>query len=324
MDILKRKTRREPGLPDYLSGQSTVWSNLHIATCDVMSGLTGGNWKPVERDIEQGDIKSLIQALPPTGLFFGFSNALDTFPVFMYFDGLLSACATSTSLASPCELDEDSYEPELLDVLLFKPLVEIAMEELNKLLISTISTRMEIRQVWEGVSSRDIQLPRGTSVWNDVKFSMKLTLPEDAQTQLEADLQALCEKPLTFSIFMPQSVTQQLMSQAVSEEEEVMHGDIDSPWAEHMSRAVETAAVPVRAVIESCRMTVADCTRLQIGDVIDLPGVSLQSIAIETEMLEGPEKIGSAALGIYKSHRALKLTEDLALSHSPKSEIVDL
>jgi len=67
------------------------------------------------------------------------------------------------------------------------------------------------------------------------------------------------------------------------------------------------------------------CTRLAIGQVIPLPGVSLQSMGVEVEMeddslgqsthrgqkLPKRVEVARATLGIYKTNRAVKLIEDL-------------
>jgi len=98
--------------------------------------------------------------------------------------------------------------------------------------------------------------------------------------------------------------------------------DPSDPWTQHMRGAIDRAIVPVRAVVETCRMTVADCTRFEIGQVIKLPGVSLQSIGIETEFGEGKASFVPGALGIYKSHRAIKLTEDLDPTFAPEAGLV--
>jgi len=57
-------------------------------------------------------------------------------------------------------------------------------------------------------------------------------------------------------------------------------------------------------------MTVAECTRLEIGQIISLPGVSLQDMKLEATLRDEKICVVKGALGIHKSNRAVKLTED--------------
>jgi len=100
---------------------------------------------------------------------------------------------------------------------------------------------------------------------------------------------------------------------------------MDNPWNLHMRETLKDAPTNIRVVVESFRMSVADCTRLAIGQVIPLPGVSLQSMGVEVEMeddslgqsthrgqkLPKRVEVARATLGIYKTNRAVKLIEDL-------------
>ena len=57
-------------------------------------------------------------------------------------------------------------------------------------------------------------------------------------------------------------------------------------------------------------MTVGDCTRLEIGQTISLAGVSLDQLQVMALTQDGVAHIGTAALGVYKHNKAVKLLED--------------
>ena len=67
--------------------------------------------------------------------------------------------------------------------------------------------------------------------------------------------------------------------------------------------------VPLRVLAESFEMSVADCTRLEIGQTIELPGISLQNLTLKTSGPEDRLKLGNAVLGTYKRKKAVKLTD---------------
>ena len=115
---------------------------------------------------------------------------------------------------------------------------------------------------------------------------------------------------LALRVLLPQNFLLQILATGGNDAQAPVI-DPENPWTRHMRTSLDTAIVPVRAVVETCRMTVADCTRFEIGQVIELPGVSLQSIGLEAEMSGSSVNFASAALGIFKSHRAVKLIEDM-------------
>lgn len=69
---------------------------------------------------------------------------------------------------------------------------------------------------------------------------------------------------------------------------------------------------PLRALLEELDMSVAQCTRLEIGEVIPLPGISVNNIRVQAEMHNGNRlDIAKARLGIFKSNKALKIQRDV-------------
>lgn len=84
--------------------------------------------------------------------------------------------------------------------------------------------------------------------------------------------------------------------------------------AETLTRHIDKSITSLRAVLESCEMTVADCTRLSIGQIIPLPGVSLQALSIEAELKDNRICIARGAMGIHKTRRAVQLVEDISPS----------
>jgi flagellar motor switch/type III secretory pathway protein FliN len=80
---------------------------------------------------------------------------------------------------------------------------------------------------------------------------------------------------------------------------------------ENWSRRISPTQTRLRCVLESCRMSVADCTRLEIGQVLSLPGASLKKIKIEAEFKDKRQVILEGAMGQHKSHKAVRLQSSL-------------
>lgn len=325
MSLLRKKMEREPGIPDHIKNNVKVWQPLHLAVCDMFSALTQMAWEPRHVDIDFGDLKTLQNNVSAPGLKFGYGDTNNESSMLVHFDRRFAAHVTTRSLDMSADGEIESHKPELLDILLFKPVAQALEEELSKLFsVIRRSATGGIRQNGKGLKINDFELVRGLGLWNKVSFTVKLAAKpgadsgaDDGSVETEdggmpgEDTESNAKSnDLVFILLLPQNQLQQLMSKLSSGTASTA-GVSHNPWAKHMYQSLENAKVPVRAVVESREMTVADCTRLQIGDVIKLPGVSLQSIGLETDMNDGPVNIAKAALGIYKLNRAVKLTSDL-------------
>jgi hypothetical protein len=97
--------------------------------------------------------------------------------------------------------------------------------------------------------------------------------------------------------------------------------------AQNWSRRINPTQTRLRSVLESCRMSVADCTRLEIGQVLLLPGASLEAIKIEVEFADKRQVILEGEMGVHKSHKAIRLRSEIdaaftadvsALLYAPK------
>ncbi len=324
MNVLRKKLEKEPGIPDHIKNNVKVWQSLHVVVCEMLSSLTQTMWEPGRVTLDFGDLKTLKLRVQDAGLKFGYGDSNDTCTLLTHFDKRFAANVTLRSLDLSDDTVMDDYTPELLDLLLFKPVADVLGEEIIKLFdVLRRSATGGMRQVKSGLRLAEFEFPRGQGLWNEITFFVK-EVKIGASEEPASDIDIETEEggmpsegetdsglnDLAFKIILPQNVLQHLMSKLTSDAAGAVKKG-DSPWSKHMYQSLETAKVPVRAIIESCTMTVADCTRLEIGEIIELPGVSLQSIGLETEMTDGSVNIATAALGIYKSNRAVKLTSDL-------------
>ena len=320
MSILRKKIEVKPGVPDYIKNNLTIWRPLHLAICAAFSELTQLPWETGNVEVRIGELKELQSDLPETGLCFSYGEAGEAGEVgtlLAHFESRFAAQVTTRSLEMQASSIDESYLLSILDLILFKPVIQSFDTELGDL-FSAIYDKSEdsFRQLERALKLEDVGLAKDVGPWNEVtlliqKVEDELSKADKAKVKKKAGVKKPMEPlSLAYRILLPQFLLQHLLASHVNEAGSTVV-DPENPWTKHLRQSLSTAIVPVRAVVETCRMTVADCTRFEIGQVIDLPGVSLQSIGLETEMIEGSVNFGSAALGIYKSHRAVKLTDNM-------------
>ena len=250
MSLLRKKLDLEPRLPDHIKNGVGIWRNLHLAICDVFSSLTQDSWERADVEVTYGDLKALRADLPPHGLSFGFGNVEGMCGLLVHFEGEFSARVTSQSLGSEANAPEAGYEPNLLDLLLLKPLADCCEEELNKLFVSGFGARKtSLRQIGQGLSPQMFDMPRGISLWNEVTFLIKKMPPKgeiqpdptdyaalEAGATIEAETtHARPSGTLAFKMLMPQTILQNLIATFAANNNS---GDNDDsgPWADHMYR----------------------------------------------------------------------------------------
>ena len=81
-----------------------------------------------------------------------------------------------------------------------------------------------------------------------------------------------------------------------------------STSSETLRRSVRTSFMDVDAIIERLDMTIADCSRLVVGQELSLPDAKRHTIKLVAHTLTGKEDIAQGELGVWKQNRALKLT----------------
>ena len=311
MSIIRKKLSAKRELPDFIKNSLTLWAPLHNAFCDRLGELTQSSWEVVLSDIKIDALPELISALPEQGLYFGYGDKECGVSFITYYDAGFAEKVTRSALEMKKGPVDDNYKIGKLDLLLFKPVTEKFNIELGTLFENTYedfstSASALFEEVERGLTTEDINNVADDIIWNEVTLSVQPVQKEPDKTQnAEVPTPALAVR-----VLLPQTLLLKLVSTHASEIDAPVI-DSKNPWTRHMRNSLDTAIVPVRAVVETCRMTVADCTRFEIGQIIDLPGVSLDSIGVEADMSGVSVNFATAKLGIYKAHRAVKLIENM-------------
>lgn len=84
-----------------------------------------------------------------------------------------------------------------------------------------------------------------------------------------------------------------------------------APQAPRLSPRLGPCQVEIQAVADRVQMSIADCTRLEIGQVIGLPGLRFDHLELNVEMGDGPIPLTDASLGADKGLKAVRLNRGL-------------
>lgn len=130
---------------------------------------------------------------------------------------------------------------------------------------------------------------------------------QDASADKSAEDAPLCfELSFMFSALLADTLVLSLQSGG-----DGISLDPANPWSSHMHATVMQSSMPLKVIVEVLNMSVADCTRLELGQTIRLPGASHRSLSVSTETSAGLVDLARSTLGVAKSNKAVKLLDDI-------------
>ncbi len=74
-----------------------------------------------------------------------------------------------------------------------------------------------------------------------------------------------------------------------------------------LRESVKSTMISIEGVLDRIPMTIGQCSRLEIGQLIALPDVDTTRVSLQAETVNGHVDIGECEMGVWKSQRALKL-----------------
>lgn len=272
-----------------------------------------------------------------SALFYGLGKSDTQIEALITVDAEIAYVASSFALIGPDVPDvEDLAKLPLsqLDLLLLADLIdEVAgtLSDTNRTSMSPLSSEWERKNA---LSYEQIMLSSTIEDWTQVIFNFEVLSAPGAEklevtgepdkikpltkegkgkkTKIKKNVkaQALWPRIYAIQVLMPRHAFDIYMSEvnldAVSTDV-IDQEIIEKNWM----RRINPTQTRLRSVLESCRMSVADCTRLEIGQVLPLPGASLGAIKIEAEFGDKRQVILQGAMGVHKSHKAIRLKSNL-------------
>ncbi|RZV44782.1 MAG: FliM/FliN family flagellar motor switch protein [Acidimicrobiales bacterium] len=321
MNVIQKKSKLGLEANASSPGAFAPWEGVHHSLCEYVSKEIGADVIPKGIEIDSGSFKNLAKDMTEDLLSFSFGDADRPTMSFACVAPTIAKALTDKSLGVDDQVKPASKtEPKvgLLELLLMAPCAEIISEAINAhiALLADDMSLPAIAQTSQRVGLTDFEVDREMGDW--VKLVFPFEIEEQGQKsdgQKQAKKQAAKDQPepkakTAFYIFLPKN-----LMEAISIKHnlslETTEFDPTEPWAIHMREAVDGAGVSIKAVLETCDMSVAECTRLSIGQVIPLPGVALQAISLETDTQGGAVELAASTLGTYKANRAVQLTDDI-------------
>jgi len=84
---------------------------------------------------------------------------------------------------------------------------------------------------------------------------------------------------------------------------------IERMWEQYMRDQVQQIALPTEAVIDLGKFSVAELSRLEQGQLLELPAGAIDQVTLRVETAGGPTELCRGRLGAKGRHKALRLTE---------------
>lgn len=74
-----------------------------------------------------------------------------------------------------------------------------------------------------------------------------------------------------------------------------------------LRESVKSSMITIDGVLDRISMTIGECSRLEVGQLLTLPEVDTSNVSLRAETVNGTVDIGHCEMGVWKHQRALKL-----------------
>lgn len=74
-----------------------------------------------------------------------------------------------------------------------------------------------------------------------------------------------------------------------------------------LRESVRSSMITIDGVLDRLAMTIGECSRLEVGQILALPEVDTANVSLRAETVNGAVDIGLCEMGVWKHQRALKL-----------------
>jgi hypothetical protein len=74
-----------------------------------------------------------------------------------------------------------------------------------------------------------------------------------------------------------------------------------------LRESVRASTIIVDGVLDRIKLTIGECSRLEVGQILPLPEVDTSNVSLRAETVNGSVDIGHCEMGVWKHQRALKL-----------------
>jgi len=276
--------------------QSKLSAQLEYAAARGASGVLGVTVEAMVMESRVEPLAALIDGLPMPGLFVLLeSRAGDTALIALEMR-LVDHIVEILAGGEPDEWETlPTRTPTTIDSALSKQVIAAVME----------TFRAEIRALADGIALEPLERRRVEHLPTNLQY----LLPEQKYLMFKGNLDIgdgarsgdlHLALPLTWLEPVEDVVRRLGMFRA--------HGESEH-WRRHMRDVARVTPLPLTAVIDRCRMSVGELSRLRVGDVFRLSEATLDDVVLELDTGAEGRPVARGRLGSWKQMKAIRLSE---------------
>ncbi len=292
MNIVRKKLETGSRNTGNLSNSIDLFSPLHIEWAQQLSKSTNIETLLHEASFTVGSFKSLSQN--KDGLFYGLGNKNNPCQILIELSANITKSVVETKFGSK---SNDKYTLSVFDLILMQTFAKTALAAFTNLGISNSTDKIISRCIGsENIGQMEAEI-LSCNHWLCIDLPFK-TDEKSSNT----------DKTITLYLAEPLINT---LNEIVHSKQNNKAIDPTNPWSSHMRNMIMESTQMVEVVIEDVTMSIADCTRLEIGQIINLPGASHTRLDLKVRTNSDIQNISNATLGMFKSNKAVKLLDDI-------------
>ena len=295
MSIIAKKLTTASVISDSYEALGPQLSSVHIGLLNEVQPFTDVDLRIAKPSVASGRIKAFLNEKNSHAPCFSIGTGEHERLAFAQFSSPLTQLISGAKLGSAQSDEPAAFAPAgLLDIILLQPFVG----EILQGLAARLGLEDALQQTGRFVSM--VSVPRFDENENWIVLSLPFALKEGGKKDIG----------LSVDLFLSSKLADTLVQAAQSASNDLVIDPAD-PWAAHMHDTVMQSALPVKVILEVLSLSVADCTRLKLGQTIALPGASHKQLNVNAEVGSNTVTLATSTLGVCKSSKAVKLLDDI-------------
>jgi hypothetical protein len=283
--VLRKKIEAGVGMPPAISQFDDFWEPLQANVTSWLSGTYAIETRavPESRRLVQGDV---ARAHLEKFSYFVFSS---TFSPGICAIGIDEVGVTMNARH---RLQQPSGDLEGVSELFMRLLIETPVVDLWRLLSSGLSDH---RLSAAKAPTTDFSVANGGFGSAQRYLIVEFAVPKDGQA---------CRICLIFHFDYVERNAEEFAQMAAFREQA-------SPGKGHggdaLRKSVKSSMIKLEGVLERLTLSIGECSRFEVGQIIALTDVDTRNVSLEAETVNGSVDIGHCEMGVWKRQRALKL-----------------
>ncbi len=291
MSVLRKKLASEAPLPNSFEDIGILFSDIQDSWAKVFGDTLKTEMSAKGISFSGGNLKTLADGA--TGLFYalGISEGVsgENCDILLEFSSALAGHCVDAQFGAQEKSDRPATQ---LDLILMQPNADKVLQELMALEALPKTSQICGRCIgFEALPQTGFEFDVRKK-WVRIQFKIA--------ADIEYLINIYCTELMMekLGVLAHLNITQQII-------------DPTDPWSTHMRSSVMDTSRMLEVVIEDVNMSIAECTRLELGQIIALPGATHTRLNVNTRSAHGVRVLATSTLGAYKANKAVKLLDDI-------------